>query len=138
MVAPSVGRGKDPLAQPSFSNRISATLAHFLEPGIDWLAGFIVLHWLLIANVMLFIFVALPFFAAILEALGWHLPARLIFIVYRPTCHQLPERSFFILGQQVAVCARCSAIYVAFWAIGMVYTVWAAVRPSRGSKNRGS
>jgi len=26
-------------------------------------------------------------------------------------CHQRPERSFFIDGQQVAVCARCTGLY---------------------------
>lgn len=26
-------------------------------------------------------------------------------------CHQRPERSFFIDGRQVAVCARCSGLY---------------------------
>lgn len=131
MVAPSVGRGKEPLAQPSLSNRLSASIAHYLEPGIDWLARFIVHHWLLIANAMLFLFIALPFFAPILEAFGWHLPAKLIFIVYRPTCHQLPERSYFVMGHQVAICARCSSLYVAFWTVGIVYTIWAAIRPQR-------
>jgi uncharacterized membrane protein len=27
-------------------------------------------------------------------------------------CHQRPERSFFIEGSQIAVCARCTGLYV--------------------------
>jgi uncharacterized membrane protein len=27
-------------------------------------------------------------------------PARLIYTIYRPTCHQLPDRSFFLFGPQ--------------------------------------
>jgi uncharacterized membrane protein len=27
-------------------------------------------------------------------------------------CHQRPERSFFVFGRQVAVCARCSGLYL--------------------------
>lgn len=27
-------------------------------------------------------------------------------------CHQLPERSFFIKGKQVPVCARCCGVFV--------------------------
>ncbi|HLR76219.1 MAG TPA: DUF2085 domain-containing protein [Balneolaceae bacterium] len=30
-------------------------------------------------------------------------------------CHQLPERSFWINGQPMAVCARCFGIYTGFW-----------------------
>lgn len=131
MVAPPVGRGEAPLAQSSLSNRLSKSIAHYLEPGIEWIVSFIVHHWLLIANTMLFFFIALPFLAPILDATGFHLPARIIFIIYRPTCHQLPERSFWIAGHQVAICARCSSSYISFWVVGMIYTLWAAIRPHR-------
>jgi uncharacterized membrane protein len=40
-------------------------------------------------------------------------------------CHQRPERSFWIFGYQVAVCARCLGIYLGA-AIGLV------LRTSRG------
>jgi len=35
-----------------------------------------------------------------------------LFPVGRFICHQRPERSFFITGQQMAVCARCTGLYV--------------------------
>ena len=131
MIAPPVGRGQDSLAQASLSNRLSKSIASYLEPGIEWVVSFIVHHWLLLADTMLFFFIALPFLAPILNETGFHLPARIIFLIYRPTCHQLLERSFWVAGHQVAICARCSSIYVSFWAIGMAYALWATIYPSR-------
>ena len=43
--------------------------------------------------------------AALLAAPGWLFPFG-SFI-----CHQRPERSFFINGHQLAVCARCTGLY---------------------------
>ncbi|ACX73274.1 Protein of unknown function DUF2085, transmembrane [Methanocaldococcus vulcanius M7] len=34
-----------------------------------------------------------------------------IYMLYSPICHQLPQRSFFIFGNKMAVCARCFGIY---------------------------
>jgi uncharacterized membrane protein len=36
----------------------------------------------------------------------------LIFAVGRVICHQQPERSFFLDGDQFPVCARCTGLYV--------------------------
>ena len=36
----------------------------------------------------------------------------LIFAVGRVVCHQQPERSFFLDGDQFPVCARCTGLYV--------------------------
>ena len=36
----------------------------------------------------------------------------LIFLFFSPVCHQDPERSFWILGTPIAVCARCLGIYL--------------------------
>lgn len=127
MVAPSVGRGTPSLARVSFSRRLTERITPCLETAVEWLVAFIVHHWLLIANLTFFLFVAPPFLAPLLDAAGLHLPARIIYLVYRPTCHQLPERSFFIFGHQVAVCARCSALYVSFWGAGLAYALASAV-----------
>jgi len=40
---------------------------------------------------------------------------RLVYSVFSPVCHQLPSRSFHLLGQPLAVCARCLGIYAGFF-----------------------
>lgn len=47
--------------------------------------------------------------------------ADLIASLFRPICHQLEGRSVMLLGHPMAVCSRCSAIYVAFFAGTLVY-----------------
>jgi uncharacterized membrane protein len=51
----------------------------------------------------------------LLVALAPELPPTLAAIVYAAgslVCHQLPERSFHWHGAQLAVCARCTGIYL--------------------------
>ena len=67
---------------------------------IDRLVLKIARHWLAIFNTIVAIFIALPFLAPILMHVGATGAGRLIYTVYSPTCHQLPERSFFLLGAQ--------------------------------------
>ncbi len=40
----------------------------------------------------------------------------LIYSVFAPTCHQLPSRSFHLWGFPLAVCGRCTGIYLGFLA----------------------
>lgn len=105
---------------PSLQLRAAEKLAAWAEK----VAHFIVYHWLLVANVAMFLFLVPPFLAPLLSAAGAEFPARAIYTIYRLTCHQMPERSFFIFGKQVAFCARCSAIYLSFWGVGFVYGLW--------------
>jgi uncharacterized membrane protein len=44
-------------------------------------------------------------------------------------CHQLPERSFFLDGRQLPVCARCTGLYVS-GALG--FLGWVSVKSTRG------
>ncbi len=36
-------------------------------------------------------------------------------------CHQLPERSYWLAGHPLAVCARCSGIYAGFFVTVLLY-----------------
>jgi uncharacterized membrane protein len=68
--------------------------------GVDHLVVGIARHWLLYTNLVLFIFIGLPFLAPALLHFGVEGPARLIYAVYSLTCHQLAYRSWFLFGAQ--------------------------------------
>lgn len=73
-----------------------ARVAGFVDRLARWLAR----HWLAVFNTIVAVFIGLPFLAPVLAQLGATGPARLIYTLYAPTCHQLPERSFFLFGPQ--------------------------------------
>ncbi|MEJ2209178.1 MAG: DUF2085 domain-containing protein [Anaerolineae bacterium] len=58
-------------------------------------------HWLALANAFWGSYVILPLLAPLLMIAGWTLPARVIYTIYRPACHQRPERSYFLGGPEV-------------------------------------
>jgi uncharacterized membrane protein len=46
------------------------------------------------------------------------------FVIYqglKTVCHQMPERSFWVAGHPLAVCARCSGIYAGFAGAVLLY-----------------
>ncbi len=85
-----------PAAQPQVSGRLRDFIIA-LDRVIFWFAR----HWLLVFNVLLALYVGLPLLAPVLMASGDEGPARLIYTVYKPMCHQLPWRTFFLSGEQL-------------------------------------
>jgi uncharacterized membrane protein len=74
---------------------------------IDRLVDRIARHWLAIFNTIVALFVLVPFMAPVLTRMGstgacepCRTAGRVIYILYSPTCHQLPERSYFLFGPQ--------------------------------------
>ena len=67
------------------------------------------------------LFSLLPFLAPALAAIGYDQLARAIFVGFSVACHQIPERSFFLFGHQLAVCQREVGIYVGLFASSLVY-----------------
>lgn len=61
---------------------------------------FVANHWLLLVNLAVFIFIALPIAAPFLAEAGFERPALWIYSAYRLTCHQLPHRSYFVGGPE--------------------------------------
>jgi uncharacterized membrane protein len=59
-------------------------------------------HWLAVLNALVFLYVGLPFLAPVLMHVGAAGPARVIYTMYRPLCHQLPQRSWFLFGTQLS------------------------------------
>jgi len=59
-------------------------------------------HWLAIFNLIVLIYVGLPFSTPFLIKAGMTTPARVIYKIYGPLCHQLSFRSWFLFGEQPA------------------------------------
>ncbi len=108
-------------------------------------------HWLALANIFWGLYVGLPILAPLLMNAGWTAPAQFIYTLYRPACHQRPERSYFFggpkivysaeeleaagvhtglfsreignetVGWKMAFCERDTAIYGAMLITGLVY-----------------
>lgn len=71
-----------------------------LSQAVDQLAVWLARHWLALFNTLVAVFIGLPFLAPVLMHVGAAGPASAIYAIYAPTCHQLPERSFFLFGPQ--------------------------------------
>jgi uncharacterized membrane protein len=63
---------------------------------VEWLSN----HYLVLFNLLVFLYVGIPFAAPILMETGHPLSARIIYTVYSPLCHQLTFRSWFLFGEQ--------------------------------------
>ena len=59
-------------------------------------------NWINYFNLLVAIYVGLPILAPILMNVGATGPARVIYTIYRPMCHQMASRSFFLFGEQYA------------------------------------
>jgi uncharacterized membrane protein len=66
--------------------------------------------WVILLTVSLGM-VGLIAVAPIAHASQHGLVAATLYQAFSHVCHQQPERSFFILGRPLAVCARCTGIY---------------------------
>jgi uncharacterized membrane protein len=68
-------------------------------------------------------------FAAPLLAAGGHgFSAQAAYAFFGLVCHQMPERSFHLLGHPLGVCARCAGLYAGFAAGLLLYPL---ARPLR-------
>lgn len=74
------------------SNRVSA----FADRVVVWLSH----HWLALINTVLAIYVGLPFVAPAAIESRHPFVAHIIYMIYSPVCHQLPQRSYFMYGEK--------------------------------------
>ncbi len=113
---------------------------------VNRLILFITRHWVALVNAAMALILGLAFLAPWLMEHGYAGAGQMLYLLFKPTCHQLPERSFFVggarpwyslgqltarlgfepplrfigdaqLGYKVAVCERDVAIY-AGWLLG--------------------
>lgn len=79
-----------------------------------WLIGlFIVLVWVLLI-------VGVP----VLKANGFAAVSSPLYYFFSFLCHQIPERSFHIEGEQFAVCSRCFGVYFGLLFGFVIYPIW--------------
>ena len=71
------------------------------------------LVWLVVAAGAVLL-VSLIIAAPVAQATGHPYLAFTIYQSFSHVCHQLPERSLFVAGHKLAVCARCTGLYLAF------------------------
>ncbi len=59
-------------------------------------------HYLALFNLLIFLYVGIPFLAPVLMKIGAPAPARVIYHAYSFVCHQFAFRSWFMFGEQGA------------------------------------
>jgi uncharacterized membrane protein len=89
-------------------------------------------HWVLAVNLIGGLYAGLPLLAPWLLSRGITFPANAIYFFYGLTCHQLPERSFYVFGNKMCYCQRCCAIYSGVFFFGLAFPLVARwTRPLR-------
>ena len=68
--------------------------------GMDKFSYWFSKWYMVVFNLMVFIYVGLPFLAPVLAERGHEGAAKVIYTIYRPFCHQLAFRSWFLFGEQ--------------------------------------
>ena len=107
--------GQEPRPLGTWERRIVVGADRF----IYWLTR----HWLLVFTIAVFSFLAIAFASPVLIATGHEGLGRFIFRAYHRVCHQRPERSFFVLGQQVAYCQRDVGTYAGLTLGGILFAL---------------
>jgi uncharacterized membrane protein len=57
-------------------------------------------HWLMAFNLFIAVYLGVPFLAPVFMKVGWVVPARVVYTIYSPMCHQLGYRSWYLFGEQ--------------------------------------
>jgi uncharacterized membrane protein len=60
----------------------------------------------------------------VLASSGCPAAAAMIYFFFSPVCHQMPERSFALLGMPLAVCHRCCGIYLGLFLGALMKNQW--------------
>ncbi len=69
--------------------------------------------WPVVTGMYLLLGIVAPILSAKGSNSGW------IYYLLGRTCHQMPERSWFIAGHQLGFCARCTGLHVGLFLAGL-------------------
>jgi len=140
------------------TDRIDAAV-HSTNRSMTAILHWISRHWLLLANIGIGSLIILPVLAPICMHLGLTTLGESLYRLFRASCHQLPERSFFLFGKQavysletlrqlagdiplryignpeigykIAVCERDTAIYGSMFLTGLLFNFMRNMKPLR-------
>ncbi len=85
------------IASPRYQDQVRR--GQVIDSG-DRLTWWISRNYLWVLNLVIFLYVGLPFLAPVLMKAGYPQPAKAIYLVYSPLCHELGFRSWFLFGEQ--------------------------------------
>jgi len=80
---------------------------------------FLYILFLLSVGIWCFLIIAAPLLAKTEHSLI----SGFIYFCFSNICHQIPERSFFLFGKQLAVCSRCTGLYFGFLIGTILYPI---------------
>lgn len=112
-------------ALPTLAPAKSLTWSARMIVAIDRLIYRVARRWLFFVNSVLFVHVMTLFLAPALVAWGHSSIAKPIYAYNGLFCHQRADRSFSFLGEKMACCQRCAAIYGSILIVGLLF---AAIR----------
>jgi uncharacterized membrane protein len=81
----------------------------------------------IITSAVIFIWLLLIVGAPVLKASGYESISAPIYHFFSYICHQIPSRSFFIDGEEFAVCSRCFGVYFGLLLGFLIYPLWRAI-----------
>jgi uncharacterized membrane protein len=99
-----------PLSEPGTQKPAISGWQRSLVLSASRIAYLISRRWLFLFNSLVALYIALPFLAPVLMLQGAEGPARLIYKIYSPACHQQAHRSWFLFGEQAYYPFRSSGI----------------------------
>jgi len=73
---------------------------------------------------VVFVWVSLILVAPIAKANGFAAISSPLYQFFSFICHQQPERSFHVEGEQFAVCSRCFGVYLGLLLGFVIYPLW--------------
>ena len=90
----------EPNLSPSAAGKTPVTGRHRdLVISMDRIILGLARHWLLYLNVLVLLYVGVPFLAPIFMKVGATGPAHVIYTIYSALCHQLGFRSWYLFGE---------------------------------------
>ncbi len=78
----------------------------------------------MIGLAVVLVWVSLILIAPIARANGFNALSSPLYHFFSFICHQIPERSFHVEGEQFAVCSRCFGVYLGLILGFVIYPLW--------------